>query len=332
MPRKRPVNLTKDSRLLLATSAAATKKDLNGIQKNMNRENDIESTENSLDENDHDDGDDEDDNDEGVDEDEDDQDDNEDDNEEDDGREDGDDDSNTAEGSSCAKTTKLRQEAKIYSENLERRGVIYMSRVPPFMKPNKARTLFEQFGIVTRIYLAEEDSQLRKRRKVNGGNGSKQFTEGWIEFADKKVAKSVAESLNNSTMGGMKSHFYHDDIWNLKYLKKFKWDYLTEKFAYERRVRENKLKASMMQAKRSNAEFVELVEKGKQQKYVDDRKRKHQGVSSSSKSIVDNIISNTGEKGVKRVFSQRNGLASVGAQYIDKNLLGSVFSRNKITK
>ncbi len=45
---------------------------------------------------------------------------------------------------------------------------------------------------------------------------------GWIEFADKKVAKMVAESLNNTSIGGKKGGFYHDDIWNLKYLKNFK--------------------------------------------------------------------------------------------------------------
>jgi ESF2/ABP1 family protein len=62
---------------------------------------------------------------------------------------------------SGAKATQLREDAKAYSANLEKRGVVYMSRVPPFMKPNKARVLFEQFGVVTRIYLAEEDSQIR---------------------------------------------------------------------------------------------------------------------------------------------------------------------------
>ena len=244
------------------------------------------------------------------------------------------DDNNTNGTSSNKKSTKLRQEAEAYSKNLERRGVIYMSRVPPFMKPNKARTLFEQFGLVTRIYLAEEDAQLRKRRKSNGGNGSKQFTEGWIEFGDKKIAKSVADSLNNSTMGGMKSHFYHDDIWNLKYLKNFKWDYLTEKFAYERRVRENKLKASMMQAKRSNAEFVDLVEKGKQERYVEDRKRKNGSIDKGSKSEVSkeaSMDSNAGKKGVKRTFRQSGGLISNDSQYIDKNLLGSVFGKRKLS-
>ena len=54
----------------------------------------------------------------------------------------------------------------------------------------------------------------------------------------------------------------------------FRWDYLTEKFAYERRVQENKLKASMMQAKRQNAEFKELVEKNKAFEHIKERKRK----------------------------------------------------------
>ncbi len=97
-----------------------------------------------------------------------------------------------------------------------------MSRIPPFMKPNKARSIFEEYGEVTRLYLAEEDAQFRLKRKENGGNASKQFREGWIEFADKKIAKRVAESLNNTPMGGKKGDYYHDDLWNLKYLKNFK--------------------------------------------------------------------------------------------------------------
>lgn len=76
--------------------------------------------------------------------------------------------------------------------------------------------------------------------------GFNRFLEGWIEFSDKKIAKQVADSLNNTSIGGKKGDFYHDDIWNVKYLKSFKWDYLTEKFAYEKRVKENKLKVAMV--------------------------------------------------------------------------------------
>jgi hypothetical protein len=61
------------------------------------------------------------------------------------------------------------------------------------------------------------------------------------------VAKEVAASLNNCPIGGKKGGYYHDDIWNLKYLRGFKWDYLTEKLAYERRTKESKLSLSMMQ-------------------------------------------------------------------------------------
>ena len=57
-----------------------------------------------------------------------------------------------------------------------------------------------------RLYLAEEDSAVRQRRKKAGGNGTKQFAEGWIEYADKKLAKTVAESLNNTKVSGRKRY------------------------------------------------------------------------------------------------------------------------------
>ena len=237
--------------------------------------------------------------------------------------------------------TQLRKDAQQYSKNLEKRGVIYMSRIPPGMKPNKARTLFEQFGDVTRIYLQEEDASQRQQRKNGGGNGSKQFKEGWIEFADKKMAKSVAESLNNTSMGGAKSHSYHDDIWNLKYLKNFKWDYLTEKFAYERRVRETKLRASMMQAKRANAEFVELVEKGKQEKFIAERKRKRSendgdGPTNSRNDSIETAGNSNGAfNKVKRSFLQQQPISrdagGINAKYIDDKLIHAVFAKKAIS-
>jgi ESF2/ABP1 family protein len=50
----------------------------------------------------------------------------------------------------------------------------------------------------------------------------------WVEFAKKSVAKRVAEMLNGQPMGGPRRSSYHYDLWNLKYLHKFKWDNLTE--------------------------------------------------------------------------------------------------------
>ena len=55
-----------------------------------------------------------------------------------------------------------------------------------------------------------------------------------------------------------------------------RWEYLTEKVAYERRTREAKLQAALQITKRQNAEFAELVEKSKTDKHVEERKRKRQ--------------------------------------------------------
>jgi ESF2/ABP1 family protein len=240
--------------------------------------------------------------------------------------------------------TTLIQEAKEFREKVAKRGVIYMSRVPPFMKPNKARTLFEQYGEVTRLFLQEESADVRRKRKAHGGNGSKQFVEGWVEFADKNIAKSVAESLNGYSIGGKKGDFYHDDIWTLKYLKKFKWEYLTEKLAYERRVRENKLRAGMMQSKRENAAFAEAVEKSKVEKHIAERKRSREqrdrdndNQGSYETSTGNGSVQSESHNGAKKpkklyTFKQSKPIAmnyGENAHKIDKSVLKSILGRTK---
>ena len=54
------------------------------------------------------------------------------------------------------------------------------------------------------------------------------YTEGWVEFTDKKVARSVAAMLNAQPIGGKKGTRWRDDVWTMKYLPKFKWHMLTE--------------------------------------------------------------------------------------------------------
>lgn len=61
------------------------------------------------------------------------------------------------------------------------------------MKPSKLRHLMGQHGEVGRVYCAPEDPAARRARKAKGGNTGKLFTEGWVEFEDKKAAKQVLE-------------------------------------------------------------------------------------------------------------------------------------------
>mmetsp|Transcript_20059 Transcript_20059/g.43242 ORF Transcript_20059/g.43242 Transcript_20059/m.43242 type:complete len:286 (+) Transcript_20059:56-913(+) len=164
-----------------------------------------------------------------------------------------------------------------FNAKLRRRGVLYIARIPPRMGPAKVKTLLSEFGPVTRVYLVEEDRSARKRRrKLAGGAGAggKRYTEGWVEFEDKKVARLVGERLNNTPITNHKRSVHYGDLWNVKYLRKFKWEHLTEKVAYERRIREQKMRIEMMQARRENAAYAEKVEQGMVLDRIEERRKK----------------------------------------------------------
>lgn len=146
---------------------------------------------------------------------------------------------------------------------IKKSGVIYLSRIPPFMKPHKLRSLLEPYGKINRIFLTPQDPAAHKRRVRAGGNKKKMYTEGWVEFVRKRDAKQVCELLNAQTIGGKKRSYYHDDIWTLKYLKGFKWHNLTEQIAAENAERSNRMMAEISRTTRENKEFVRNVEKGK---------------------------------------------------------------------
>ena len=129
-----------------------------------------------------------------------------------------------------------QKELNKLNTQIEKSGVCYMSRIPPFMKHTVLRQMLLKYGEVGRIYLNPEDSKIAAKRRKYKKNKRVNYIEGWIEFADKKVARKIALLLNNTNMGGKKRSYYYDDIWNIKYLPKFKWNHLTEQLAYELKV------------------------------------------------------------------------------------------------
>ncbi|PHH65306.1 hypothetical protein CDD81_2718 [Ophiocordyceps australis] len=146
---------------------------------------------------------------------------------------------------------------------IKKSGVVFLSRVPPFMRPNKLRSLLQPYGVINRIFLAPEDPALHSRRVRAGGNKRRSFTEGWVEFVKKKEAKAACELLNARIVGGKKSSYYHDDIWNLLYLKGFKWHHLTEQITTENAERTSRMRAEISRATKENKEFVKNVEQSK---------------------------------------------------------------------
>ncbi|KAK6853929.1 hypothetical protein PG995_010741 [Apiospora arundinis] len=146
---------------------------------------------------------------------------------------------------------------------IKKSGVVYLSRIPPFMKPQKLRSLLEPYGKINRIFLSPEDPTAHSRRVRNGGNKKRSFTDGWVEFLNKKDAKAAVELLNARTIGGKKGTYYRDDIWNLLYLKGFKWHNLTEQISAEAAERASRMRAEISRTNKENKEFVRNVENAK---------------------------------------------------------------------
>ncbi|KIL00471.1 hypothetical protein PAXRUDRAFT_821669 [Paxillus rubicundulus Ve08.2h10] len=157
-----------------------------------------------------------------------------------------------------------------------RTGVTYISRIPPGMQPAKVRHLMSQYGEVGRVYLQQEDAKTAYLRRKHTTTKKPHFVEGWVEFKDKKVARSVAEMLNAQPIGGKKGTRWYDDVWTMKYLPKFKWNMLTEQIAHEAAVHTAKLRVELAQSRLEQRDYLRNVELAR---VLDKRneKRKEQG-------------------------------------------------------
>ncbi|KAL3931262.1 MAG: hypothetical protein SGPRY_001194 [Prymnesium sp.] len=150
------------------------------------------------------------------------------------------------------KKTLSKKKGREFQAEMDNRGVIYISRIPP-----------------------PEDTAVRARRLRAGGNKKKSFTEGWVEFANKRRAKRIASTLNSSPMDPQNHRsFYASDLWNVRYLPKFKWHHLTEKVAADARARQEKMRAELSQAKKETSFYLKKVDQAKALDAMEERKRK----------------------------------------------------------
>lgn len=140
-------------------------------------------------------------------------------------------------------------------------GVIYLSRIPPFMKPPTLRRLLSPHGTILRIFLTPEPHSTYLKRRSLGGNKKRSFIDGWVEFTRRKDAKICAEALNATTFGGR--GWYGDDVWNIRYLKKFTWEDLMGGVRQEEREREERIRVGLGREGRERAEFLKGVERAK---------------------------------------------------------------------
>ncbi|KAF2672478.1 hypothetical protein BT63DRAFT_369857 [Microthyrium microscopicum] len=162
-------------------------------------------------------------------------------------------------------TSKIDKKVAKVRDASSRSGVIYISRIPPFMKPHTIKKFLAPYAPsgLGRIFLTPEGFDSRQSRLRGGGNKKRTFEDGWVEFLSKKDAKITAETLNTRTIGGKKGGYYTDDVWNLKYLKGFKWHHLTEQIANENAERSARMRAEGASSRREMNEFLRNVDHSK---------------------------------------------------------------------
>ncbi|KDN39164.1 hypothetical protein K437DRAFT_213358, partial [Tilletiaria anomala UBC 951] len=178
-----------------------------------------------------------------------------------------------------------KEDLERFERKQRKKGVIYISHLPHGMTVPKVKHLLGSFGEVERIFL--QDGTLRageKRESLSFTRSCKRttahFTEGWVEFSSKRIAKTVAEMLNAQPIGaaavtrssmrskngpgkGRNSKRFKDDVWTMKYLPGYKWHMLTEQLANERASRTARLRTELSQSAFEQKDYLRKVERAR---------------------------------------------------------------------
>ncbi|OQR72129.1 pre-rRNA-processing protein ESF2-like [Tropilaelaps mercedesae] len=192
-------------------------------------------------------------------------------------------------------------------------GIVYLSYIPDRLTVAMTRELLSPFGKVGRIYF-EPMKRLNKRTRPNH-----RFAEGWVEFEKKAVAKKVAEMLNLKPVGGKRHAPYYDALWSIKYLHRFRWPHLTERLAYEKAVKDQRLRTEIAQAKREASYYAKALERS-----IRLRKQRKQQV----KDAGGEDSTHTGHNNLRlRKTDREIRLEKNEGSLVDRKLLMSIFSK-----
>lgn len=194
-------------------------------------------------------------------------------------------------------------------------GVIYLSRIPPFMRPSTVRSLLSHHGPITRLFLTPEPPSSYLGRRARGGNKKKSYIDGWVEFSSRRDARVCTEAINAQTIG-RKGGFYGNDVWNARYLKGFSWTDLMAGARAEEREREERVRIGLGREMRERKAFLSAVEKGRRDvaKREKREKKKAEKVNLAAGELGANANANTIQGKTKSTTSTVHPTANPPAQ------------------
>ncbi|XP_052849185.1 uncharacterized protein LOC128260323 [Drosophila gunungcola] len=142
-----------------------------------------------------------------------------------------------------------------------KKGIIYISNIPKHMNVTRLREILGEYGTIGRVYLQPEKLSSAKVKKNKRKRYNIHFTEGWVEFESKRVAKQIVPLLNNKQISTRKKSQFYDSLWSMKYLPRFKWVHLTERMNYEQAVHKQRLHTEVSQARKETTFFQNNLDK-----------------------------------------------------------------------
>jgi len=149
-------------------------------------------------------------------------------------------------------------------------GMMYLSFIPPGMTPRIVVEIFKKHGEVGHVHLEQTAAQ-RKKQKATYERGN--FKEGWVEMGDKRLARRLANSLNNTPIcEGYKDKRFKSYLWSIKYLPRFRWRHLKSQLVDKMENVKKMKTVEMTQAKREATIFARQMDRSKMINSIRERK------------------------------------------------------------
>lgn len=190
-------------------------------------------------------------------------------------------------------------------KKVKKKGIVYISRVPPGMKPFHLKKVLSDYCEVERVWCTATDNDKKKSRKAP--------SEAWVEISSAKKAKRLANLLHMNPMGYGR---YKEDLWNMKYLKDVEWHHLSTQFMHKKKMREKRLQQHIADAKKNANFFLQQIEKQRHEDTVNERKRKRGENEEEPKEET---------KSIKRTYKQKESVDK--GDNLDDDLLKKLFSK-----
>lgn len=185
----------------------------------------------------------------------------------------------------------MDSEQNVDSSKRRKPGIIYLSTIPATFNVMKIKSYFSEFGELGRVFLQTDNNDKKKNNPKKGQH----YTEGWIEFKSKRKAKWVTLMLNGHQVGGKKKDPCYDELWNIKYLPRFKWAFLNQRLEYERESYRQRMGAAVSQVHQEADHFIKVSDISEKKKKEKKKKKlkmdKKEGDSVNE--TVDNNAENT---------------------------------------